>query len=98
MVCDESKRGFLGAEVEAEEPAAGGQAPSWRSRRRAAGTHVLFTWVEQSNPRLLQHVLHRLWLQSFLAWLPQSWQVVPPPLLVVVRIPAVSSIGTGFLR
>lgn len=32
----------------------------WRSRRLEAGTHVLFTCVWHSKPRLLQHVLHRM--------------------------------------
>ncbi|KAG6532058.1 hypothetical protein ZIOFF_005896 [Zingiber officinale] len=51
----------------------------WRSRRLAAGTHVLRTWVAHSNPRLLQQVRHRRLEQSFFAWLPQSWQLIPPP-------------------
>uniref|UniRef100_A0A0A9FCQ8 Uncharacterized protein n=1 Tax=Arundo donax TaxID=35708 RepID=A0A0A9FCQ8_ARUDO len=53
----------------------------WRSRRLAAGTQVLLTWVGQLNPRLRQHVRHRMWAQSFFALLPQSWQLVPalPP-------------------
>jgi hypothetical protein len=38
--------------------------------------------VEQSKPRLLQQVRQRMWGQSFLAWLPQSWQLmVPAPAL-----------------
>lgn len=51
----------------------------WRSRRLAAGTQVDLTWVGQSKPRLLQQVRQRMWTQSFLAWLPQSWQLTPPP-------------------
>jgi hypothetical protein len=52
--------------------------------------------VEQSKPRLLQQVRHRLWLQSFLAWLPQSWHVaVPDP---DEPAPPVSSMGSGFFR
>lgn len=102
VVWEEMRRGFLGAEVEAEEPTAA-PAGNWRSRRRAAGTQVLLTWVEQSKPRDLQQVRHRLWLQSFLAWLPQSWHVDGPPLPppptppAPPRIPAASSMGRGFL-
>lgn len=85
VVWEEIRRGFLGADVEVEDPAKAAVAAavavpeSWRSRRRAAGTHVLLMCVEHSKPRLLQHVLHRRWVQSFLAWLPQSWQVGEPP-------------------
>jgi hypothetical protein len=49
-----------------------------RSRRLAAGTQVDLTWVGQVNPRLLQQVRQRWCAQSFLAWLPQSWQLTPP--------------------
>lgn len=42
------------------------------SRRLAAGTQVLLTWVGQSKPRLLQQVRHLMWAQSFFAWFPQS--------------------------
>jgi hypothetical protein len=107
VVCEESRRGFLEADAEAtaaaEAVAAGEEdaepeAPScWRSRRRAAGTQVLLTWVEQSKPRLLQQVRHRLWPQSFFAWLPQSWHVVAAPEAEEPPAP-VSSIGRGFLR
>jgi len=107
VVCDERRRGFLDAEADAaaaaaaeavavagEDDAEPEAASCWRSRRRAAGTQVLLTWVEQSKPRLLQQVRHRLWPQSFLAWLPQSWHVVAPE----PEEPApVSSIGRGFL-
>jgi hypothetical protein len=90
VCCDGRSRGFLEVEATAVVPVAGGEdASCWRSRRRAAGTQVLLTWVEQSKPRLLQQVRQRLWLQSFLAWLPQSWHVAAPP---------VSSMGSGFLR
>lgn len=91
VVWEEIRRGFLGADVEVEDPAkatvaaAAAMPESWRSRRRAAGTHVLFMCVEHSKPRLLQHVLHRRWVQSFLAWLPQSWQVEVP--LATERMP-----------
>lgn len=71
---------FVPEEVERDEPAVG-LAPvgmTCLSLRRAAETHVLFTWVEQSKPRLLQHVLHRLCLHSFFAWFPQSWHVAVP--------------------
>jgi hypothetical protein len=53
----------------------------WRSRRLAAGTQVLLTCVGQLKPRLRQQVRQRMWVQSFLALLPQSWQLVPalPP-------------------
>jgi hypothetical protein len=53
----------------------------WRSRRLAAGTQVLLTCVGQLKPRLRQQVRQRMWGQSFLALLPQSWQLVPalPP-------------------
>ena len=50
----------------------------WRSRRLAAGTQVDLTWVGQSKPRVLQQVRQRMWTQSFLAWLPQSWQLMVP--------------------
>jgi hypothetical protein len=50
----------------------------WCSRRLAAGTQVDLTWVGQSKPRLLQQVRQRMWTQSFLAWLPQSWQLMVP--------------------
>jgi hypothetical protein len=50
----------------------------WRSRRLAAGTQVDLTWVGQSKPRLLQQVRQRMWTQSFLAWFPQSWQLMLP--------------------
>jgi len=52
----------------------------WRSRLLAAGTQVDLTWVLQVKPRLLQQVRQRWWAQSFLAWLPQSWQLTPPAL------------------
>jgi hypothetical protein len=104
VVCDDKRRGFFDAEADAtaaaeavagEEEAEPDAASCWRSRRRAAGTQVLLTWVEQSKPRLLQQVRHRLWPQSFFAWLPQSWHVVAPE----PEEPApVSSIGRGFLR
>lgn len=93
VVWEERSLGFLMPEVEPDEPATVAVvAMSWRSRRRAAGTHVLFTCVAQSKPRLLQHVLHRLWVQSFFAWFPQSWHVVPelepepPPMLVLLLL------------
>jgi hypothetical protein len=105
VVCDERRRGFLDADaataaaeavaVAGEEDAEPEVASCWRSRRRAAGTQVLLTCVEQSKPRLLQQVRHRLWPQSFFAWLPQSWHVVAPE----PEEPApASSIGRGFLR
>jgi hypothetical protein len=44
--------------------------------------------VEQSKPRLLQQVRQRMWGQSFLAWLPQSWQLmVPAPALAPLPPP-----------
>ena len=58
-----------------EEPAA---CCCCRSRRLAAGTQVDLTWVGQSKPRLLQQARQRMWTQSFLAWLPQSWQLMVP--------------------
>ena len=87
-----ARRGFLAA----AGAGGGGDAPAScrRSRRRAAGTQVLLTWVEQSKPRLVQQVRHRLWPQSFLAWLPQSWHVVAPE---PEEPAAASSIGRGFL-
>lgn len=52
-----------------------------------AGTQVLFTWVWHWNPRLLQQVLHLMCEQSFFAWFPQSWQLITPPLLLIIRNP-----------
>ena len=107
VVWEERRRGFFEAEADAAaaavEAVAGEEetetepetASCWRSRRRPAGTQVLLTWVEQSKPRLLQHVRHRLWQQSFFAWLPQSWHVVAPE---PDDPPPESSIGRGFLR
>lgn len=78
-----------------------------RSRRFAAGTHVLFTWVEHGSPRLLQQVRHRKWGQSFFAWFPQSWQLIPsppplPPLRPLIMAanpdPVSSSNGAGPTR
>jgi hypothetical protein len=67
-----ARRGFLAA-VGAGE---GGKRPApssfRRSRRPAAVTQVLLTWVSQSKPRLLQQVRQRLCAQPFFAWLPQS--------------------------
>uniref|UniRef100_J3L7Y4 Uncharacterized protein n=1 Tax=Oryza brachyantha TaxID=4533 RepID=J3L7Y4_ORYBR len=66
VVWDVRRRGFLEAEAAAAVVAVAGEdeaepepASCWRSRRRAAGTQVLLTWVEQSKPRLLQHVRQR---------------------------------------
>lgn len=84
VVWEPRRRGFLAEAVvaagKAEEVGGEEAAPAscWRSRRRAAGTQVLLTWVGQSKPRLLQHVRHRWWTQSFFAWLPQSWHVAAP--------------------
>lgn len=50
-----------------------------RSRRRAAGTHVLFTCVEQWFPRPLQQVLHLRYSHSFFALFPQSLQTAIEP-------------------
>ncbi len=55
-----------------------------RSRRFAAGTQVLFKWVLHSNPRLLQHVRHRWYEQSFFAWFPHSWHADDPVVVVIV--------------
>lgn len=84
VVCEAMSLGFLVPEVEPLEPATGATVAdvmSWRSLRRAAGTQVLLTCVGQSKPRLLQQVLHLLLVQSFFAWFPQSWHVVPPLLV-----------------
>ena len=59
----------------------------WRSRLLAAGTQVDLTWVLQVKPRLLQQVRQRWCTQSFLAWLPQSWQLTPPPLPPPALVP-----------
>lgn len=58
-----------------------------RSRLLAAGTQVLFTWVWQGNPRLLQQVRQRKCTQSFFAWFPQSWQFIPPPPCLISPTP-----------
>lgn len=76
-----ARRGFLvvaGVGGGGEAPAPAPPASCRRSRRRAAGTQVLLTWVSHSKPRLLQHVRQRLCAQPFFAWLPQSWHVAPP--------------------
>jgi hypothetical protein len=86
VVTERRARGRLvgsrdGPAAAAVSPAEAASAASccWRSRLLAAETQVDLTWVLQAKPRLLQQVRQRWCTQSFLAWLPQSWQLTPPP-------------------
>ncbi len=82
-----SVRARFDLERRSPEETAAADSAACRSRRLAAGTQVLFKWVLHSKPRLLQHVRHRWYEQSFFAWFPHSWHAVDPVPVTTVPVP-----------